>query len=83
MDIKKVKKIYDKWHMIDNTADLRRNKLTLIEYHTLTEILRDLLQEKKSETYCFMDGVAAWCKRQGMTVIEPHGYEVNYKISLM
>lgn len=82
MSVKKAKKIYDKWSMIDSNDDLRRNKLTLEEYHVLTDILRELLHDKKPQTLCFYGGIAAWCRKQGMTVIDPHGYELNYTISL-
>lgn len=91
-NVKKMKamtKVYNAWQTIENAADLRKNKLTLNEYHVLTDILRKLSTMESNGVYTFLSGVAEWCRKHGLVVIEPDAESddniksVNYWIGLV
>ena len=42
--IKKTEAIFIKWKSIDNAVDMRKNKLTLVQYETIPYIWHDLVQ---------------------------------------
>lgn len=71
---------YSDYYAIENMNDLRKNRLTLAEYHALTDILKELSSITDGKiVYTFMDRVAMWLLNHGFTVIE-HG--INYAISI-
>lgn len=82
---KRINKAYTKYRTIDTVADLKRNKLTLDEYKTLTSVLDTICNRKSDGVWTFKDGVADWCRRNGLIVTDPHGDDrtacVNYWIS--
>lgn len=77
----KFKKAYKAWQKIDTAADLKKNKLTLAEYHILTDILRELSKLNGKTAYTFSDGVANWLKKHGFTVNMDNN-KINYLISI-
>ena len=87
--MKAMTKAYKAWQTIDNNADLRKNKLTLTEYHVLTDILRKLSTMESNGIYTFWSGVAEWCRKHGLVVTEPdvesddNVKSVNYWIGLV
>lgn len=90
--VKKMKamtKAYNVWQTIENAVDLRKNKLTLNEYQVLTDILRELSAMESDGVYTFFAGVAEWCRKHGLVVIDPDGEseddikKVNYWIGLI
>lgn len=74
----KLKTVIKKYFYIEYEKDLKRNKLTLCDHEMLYYVLKDLSAGKSSQ--CISQRVAEWCKRNGLTVIDPHDYEVNYTI---
>ena len=87
--MKSMTKAYKAWQKIDNNADLRKNKLTLTEYHVLTDILRKLSTMESNGIYTLWSGVAEWCRKHGLVVTEPdvesddNIKSVNYWIGLV
>lgn len=77
----KFKKAYKAWQKIDTAADLKKNKLTLAEYHTLTDVLRELSKLNGKIAYTYSDGVANWLKKHGFTV-NMDDNKINYLISI-
>lgn len=74
---------YSKFTDISDDRDLKRNNLTLSDYHTVYDILKLLSGCRKGEqakTFC--PAPARWFEKNGFTVKEPNGNEVNYIISL-
>lgn len=70
---------YSKYIDIQDDRDLRKNHITLCEYHVIFDILKELsdITEKKAET--ISEGVANWFKRNGFAVAERG---VGFSISL-
>jgi hypothetical protein len=86
--IKLFTKVYNKFKSIENEKDLKKNKLALVDYEVLFEILKKISNFKEcSGVWCMQENVANWCKNQGMYVIPPKGsgqYDsVNYWISII
>lgn len=79
-------KTQEKFCSIENTDDLRKNKLTLAEYHMLENVLNNMFSSPEKRTYCFNSSVAEWCKRTGLKVIASHPDTeqacVNYIVSV-
>lgn len=74
-------KAYDKYRIIENDADLRKEKLTLYDYAIVGECLR-ALSEIKDKTYLTIcTSVANWFKRNGFNV-SLDSNKINYIISL-
>ena len=71
---------YSDYYAIENMNDLQNNRLTLAEYHVLSDVLKELSTITDGKiVYTFMDRVAMWLLNHGFTVIE-HG--INYAISI-
>jgi hypothetical protein len=81
----RIKKVYDKYRLIDTDTDLKKHKLTLYSYHCLERILDTICNRKSDGTWTIHKEVADWCKRNGLIVDEPHGDDptacINYWIS--
>lgn len=79
-------RIYNKFNMIETAEDLRKNHLTLHDYNVLLSVLNAVLNSESHRTYTINSSVAEWCRKAGLTVIDPHGEDytecVNYNISL-
>ena len=79
---------YRKVYMIGNKHDLRKNKLTFIEYEIVKDILKEFANTKDrpdvvcQQQSCYLKGVADWFERCGFKIIRPIGEEVNYRILL-
>ena len=78
--MKNIKTVLRKYFDIETAQDLKKNKLTLSEHYELYDVLREVSERKEAK--CFMNGVAAWCRRNGLTVVDPHDHEINYTISI-
>ena len=69
--------------------DWRKDNLSLNEYRVLTDRLRDLSSMESDGVYTFFAGVAEWCRKHGLVVIDPDGEseddikKVNYRIGLI
>lgn len=79
-------RIYDKFYSIDTAEDLRRNHLTLHDCNVLCSVLNDVFNGQFHSVYTVNSSVAIWCRKAGLTVIDPHGEDytecVNYNINL-
>ena len=79
-------RIYNKFNMIETAEDLRKNHLTLHDYNVLLSVLSAVLNSEPHSTYTINSSVAEWCRKAGLTVIDPHGGDytgcVNYNINL-
>ena len=54
---------------MESAKDLKKNNLTLCAYHALGDVLDKVLNySRPAET--IMQGVANWCRNQGLTVRE-------------
>ena len=74
-------KAYDKYRIIENDADLRKEKLTLCDYAIVGECLRTLSEIKGNAYLTICTSVANWFKRNGFSV-SLDGNKINYVISL-
>lgn len=83
--LRRMSRAYNQYSDIADDADLRRNKLTLAEYEILGRTLQKILKAEAIGTYVINQGVAEWCRRNGLIVDNPHGTHciasVNYWIS--
>ena len=79
-------KATEKFYCIDDIKDLQKNKLTMSDYNTLGGLIAKLRQPEIMGVWCMTKNVADWFKRNGFTVVEPHGDDpvgcVNYWISV-
>ena len=75
-------KAYRDYKTIQDDEDLRKNQLTLHEYHILQNVLSDLSAIKDKVVYCISEKVAKWCERHDFKVESPYDNQVNYKIYL-
>lgn len=74
-------KAYDKYRVIENDADLRKEKLTMLDYAIVGECLQSL-SEIKGKTYLTIcTSVAEWFKRNNFSVSMDKN-KINYVISL-
>lgn len=71
---------YKKYKDIEDMNDLRKEKLTLDEYDTVFDLLKQM-SDLKSKGYTFKTGVAEWFKRKKFIVTMDNN-NVNYIISL-
>jgi hypothetical protein len=67
-----MKKIINKFKEITTEKDLRKNKLSLSDYHALTVILQNIVDTGSSAT--ILENVANWCKQNGLKVQEKSIY---------
>lgn len=74
-------KAYDRYRVIENDADLRKEKLTLFDYAIVGECLRALSEIKGNAYLTICTPVANWFKRNGFNV-SLDGNKINYVISL-
>lgn len=74
-------KAYDKYRIIEDDADLRKNKLTVPEYRVVAEGLKFLSTIDDKVFITFMSGVAKWFESNGFKVVK-EGNSVNYQISI-
>ena len=74
-------KAYDKWRMIEDENDLKKNRLTLTEYHAVADILKALSGIDDSRYETFMAGVANWFEKNGFNVCIDSN-NCNYVISI-
>lgn len=78
----RIKKVYDKYYLIETDRDLNRNKLTLFSYSILANVLNVICNRKADGVWIIHKEVADWCKRNGLIVDEPHGDDptacINY-----
>ena len=72
---------YDKWRVIENDADLRKEKLTLFDYGIVSDCLKRLSTIKGEKYLTICSSVAEWFKRNGFNV-SLDGNKINYVISL-
>lgn len=79
-------RIYDKFRMINTAEDLRKNHLTLYDYNVLLSVLNAVFNGESRSTYTINSSVAEWCRKAGLTVVDPHGDDytecVNYSVSI-
>lgn len=79
-------RIYNKFNMIETAEDMRKNHITLHDYNVLLSVLNAVFNSEPHSTYTINSSVAEWCRKAGLTVIDPHGEDytecVNYNISL-
>ena len=66
------------YRTIESVADLKRNHLTLCDYHAIPGILWDVLQ-RGEEVNTIQFGVADWCLNHGLKVRKDG---IGWKISL-
>ena len=71
---------YKKYKDIEDMKDLRKEKLTLDEYDTVFDLLKQM-SDLKSKGYTFKTGVAEWLKRNKF-IVTMDSNNVNYIISL-
>lgn len=74
--MKNLKKVMEKYMMIENEKELKRNKLTLTEHDELFRVLMELYKQGYSET--IMEGVKNWMVKNGARAIEEG---IGWKIS--
>ena len=74
-------KAYDKYRVIEDDRDLAKNHLTLTEYYTVAEILKDLSGINNNKSVTLISGVASWFERNGFNV-EMDEHNCNYVISI-
>lgn len=85
--VKILNKAYTEFQSIENEKDLKKNGLTLNDYHILFDVLQEL--NKCDSVWCLSENVADWCKKQGLFVTPPissaeSSYScVNYSISII
>lgn len=70
---------YSRFMNIEDDKNLRREKLTLNEYHDVFDLLKEM-SDMKTTAVTFQSGVANWFKRNGFSVTLDDG--VNYTIAL-
>lgn len=75
----KVEKIFKKYAEIETATDLKRNKLSLNNYHTIPHLLHEIAQTGKTRT--FITDIAEWFRKNGCT-INPGEHGVNFEITL-
>ena len=93
MKVKNMKifaKAYQKFYMINTVKDLQRNRITLVDYDIVLEILKKLSSiDECEEVFCLSENVAKWFERVGFNVKPPCAesenlyYKVNYSISVL
>ena len=71
---------YKKYKDIEDMSDLRKEKLTLDEYDTVFDLLKQM-SDLKSKGYTFKTGVAEWFKKNKF-IVTMDSDNVNYIISL-
>lgn len=76
---KKTEVIFIKWKSIDNAMDMRKNKLTLVQYETIPYIWHDLVQLGVGRT--ILPEVANWFKKQDCKV-QMDSDSINYIIMI-
>lgn len=74
-------KAYDKYRVIENDADLRKEKLTMLDYAIVGECLQSLSEIKGNAYLTICTSVAEWFKRNGFNVSLDCN-KINYVISL-
>jgi len=85
--VKILNKAYTEFQSIENKKDLKKNGLTLSDYHKLFDVLQEL--NKCDSVWCLSENVADWCKKQGLFVTPPISSAeslyscVNYSISII
>ena len=85
--VKILNKAYTEFQSIENKKDLKKNGLTLNDYHILFDVLQEL--NKCDSVWCLSENVADWCKKQGLFVTPPFSSAessyscVNYSISII
>lgn len=62
----KYERAYRAYMSIETAEDLKKNKLTLLDYRVICETLKDLYDTGESAT--FIENVAKWFKNQGLIV---------------
>lgn len=76
---KKTEAIFIKWKSIDNAVNMRKNKLTLVQYETIPYIWHDLVQLGVGRT--ISPEVADWFKKQDCKV-QMNSDGINYIIMI-
>lgn len=74
-------KAYDKYRIIEDDADLRKNKLSLSDYYEVGECLKSLSRIDDKVFHTIMSGVAKWFEGNGFKVVKDEN-NVNYQISI-
>ncbi len=72
-------KAYDKYRIIEDEADLRKNGLSLSDYYIVGDCLKELSDIEDKSFVTFIESVARWFESNGFTV---NKQVVNYEISL-
>lgn len=73
--IKIFTKAYCKYRDLYDIKDLKREKLTLTEYHLVGDILKSLSGINDMETTTFVEAAANWFKRNGFSVEQGTGVD--------
>lgn len=63
-----MKNIINKFKTITTEKELRKNKLSLSDYHALTYVLQSIVDAGSGTT--LIENVANWCKKNGLKVQE-------------
>ena len=74
-------KAYDKYRIIEDDADLRKNKLSLSDYYEVGECLKSLSRIDDKVFHTIMSCVANWFKDNGFNVVHHEG-GTTYHISI-
>lgn len=75
----KAEKLFEKWATIGTSDELKRNKLTLCQYHSLPCMLHEIAQSGKTRT-CSFD-IAEWFIKRGCKVtLDEHN--INFEITI-
>ena len=70
------KGIIDGLNQIDSPVALRKNRLSLSDYHALRDALHSAMTTGKTET--LLQNVAAWCGKHGFTVTNTiNGFKIE------
>lgn len=71
--------LYHDYTVIDTAADLKKRKISLVDYHAIPEIFGEI--QKHGNVKCFITSIAEYFKKHGFIVeLEPDS--VNYNISI-
>lgn len=75
----KAVKLFEKWADIGTADELKRNKLTLCQYHSLPGMLHEIAQSGKTRTFVF--DIAEWFRKRGCKVT-PDEHNINFEITI-
>ena len=74
---------YDRFYSIENDTDLDKNNISLSDYGTIKEFLKEFSNLPDYWLCCMTPAVAAWFRDNGFRVKNPDRENINFRISII